>query len=221
MNIEHLRQTLKSEWLNYYRQNRDWIVRLSIWVNYEDQRRPSASFMLGALATMEPQLSQLLPLVVDLNSNPDRIIKALGLNFNPETELEALEAAPVEQTVKMLPSNLHRVELPQPQPKPLEQQIEYQSIQPEPAQFKLSQPNPFESNPSQPNPSQLNPPQPERPPGFKPVTPSPIQPAPANIQANSQPDAQPDESLPLDTAQLKTHEQPRSARRSRQQSRWD
>lgn len=93
MNIEHLRRALKSEWLNYYRQNRHWIVRLGVWVNYQGQRRPSASFILGALSTLDPQLIQLLPLVVDLNSSPDRIVMALGLNFNPEEELEALAEA--------------------------------------------------------------------------------------------------------------------------------
>lgn len=92
MNIEHLRRALKSEWLDYYRKNRHWIVRLGVWVNCQGQRRPSASFILGALSTLEPQLQQLLPLVVDLNSNPDRIILVLGLNFNPEDELKVLEA---------------------------------------------------------------------------------------------------------------------------------
>lgn len=114
MNIEHLRRALKSEWLDYYRKNRHWIVRLGVWVNCQDQRRPSASFILGALSTLEPQLLQLLPLVVDLNSNPDRIIMVLGLNFNPEDELKALEAEveaaqiqleKAKEKVKLLPSS--------------------------------------------------------------------------------------------------------------------
>lgn len=118
MNIEHLRRALKSEWLAYYRQNRHWIIRLGVWVNCQGQRRPSASFILGALSTLEPQLLQLLPLVVDLNSNPDRVVIALGLNFNPEEELKALEdvesnqiptqnhaSTSSEAAVKMLPSS--------------------------------------------------------------------------------------------------------------------
>jgi len=91
MDVVHLRKALKLTWLNYYRTNRHWLVRLGIWVNYEEARRPSASFILGMLSVAEPQLMQLLPLVVDLNANPDRIVTALGLNFNPEDELEALE----------------------------------------------------------------------------------------------------------------------------------
>jgi Family of unknown function (DUF5331) len=90
MNIEHLRKTLKAQWLNYYRENRSWLTRLGMWVNCEGKRRPSSSFILGTLATLEPELVQILPLVVDLSSNPDRIILALGLNFNPDEELAAI-----------------------------------------------------------------------------------------------------------------------------------
>lgn len=90
MNIEHLRKTLKAQWLNYYRENRSWLIRLGVWVNCEGKRRPSASFILATLSTLEPQLLEILPLVVDLSSNPDRIVLALGLNFNPDEELEAI-----------------------------------------------------------------------------------------------------------------------------------
>ncbi len=108
MDVEHLRKALKLTWLNYYRTNRAWLVRLGIWVNYEEARRPSASFILGTLSVAEPELIQLLPLVVDLNANPDRIVAALGLNFNPEDELEALEKSIARRAMqpppKMLPS---------------------------------------------------------------------------------------------------------------------
>lgn len=104
MNIEHLRRALKSEWLSYYRQNRHWIVRLGVWVNCQEQRRPSASFILGTLSTLNPQLIQLLPLVVDLNSNPDRIVMALGLNFNPEEELEGLTGAELPPVIAQQPT---------------------------------------------------------------------------------------------------------------------
>lgn len=83
-----LRQSLKLMWLNYYRDNRDWLVKLGVWVSCEGERRPSASFILATLSVLEPRLTQLMPIVVDLNSNPDRVIKALGLNFTPDDELE-------------------------------------------------------------------------------------------------------------------------------------
>lgn len=100
MNSKQLRRSLKIKWLTYYRDNREWIDKLGIWVTSEGQRRPSSGFILGALATLEPDLTNLLPLVVDLSSNPDRIIAALGLDISPVNELAALEAEH-----KLLPSS--------------------------------------------------------------------------------------------------------------------
>lgn len=100
MNSKQLRQSLKVKWLVYYRDNREWIDRLGIWVTVEGQRRPAAGFILGVLSNLEPNLTQLLPLVVDLSSNPDRIVAALGLNLSPDKELKALAEAQ-----RMLPSS--------------------------------------------------------------------------------------------------------------------
>lgn len=88
MNINQLRQSLKDKWLNYYQENRQWVTRLAVWVNCDGQRRPSSSFILGTLSVLEPRLTELLPLVVDLSNHPDRIVIALGLNFNPDEVLE-------------------------------------------------------------------------------------------------------------------------------------
>lgn len=91
MNTEQLRQSLKTKWLDYYRENRPWLVRLGVWVDSEGHRRPSSSFILATLSVLEPDLTQLLPLVVDLSSSPDRIVRALGLNFSPDKELDLSE----------------------------------------------------------------------------------------------------------------------------------
>jgi hypothetical protein len=113
MNIEHLRKSLKVLWLTYYRKNRDWISRLGVWVECEGQRRPSSSFILATLVTVEPQLLEILPFIVELSSNPDRIVIALGLNFNPDEQLEALARAeaPPSEAVKMLTSGAKAVDL--------------------------------------------------------------------------------------------------------------
>jgi hypothetical protein len=112
VNTEHLRKSLKVQWLDYYRKNRDWLVKLGIWVNCEGQRRPSSSFILATLSVLEPQLIQLLPLIVDLSSNPDRIVLALGLNFNPDEALEALNAAENSTNgLKMLPGSTEPIQL--------------------------------------------------------------------------------------------------------------
>ncbi|NJR64895.1 MAG: hypothetical protein HC772_05575 [Leptolyngbyaceae cyanobacterium CRU_2_3] len=106
MNIKQLRKSLKTQWLTYYRENRSWLTKLGIWVNCEGRRRPSSSFILATLSTLEPQLIQMLPLIVDLSSNPDRIVVALGLNFNPDEELAAWAAIePSSEGVKMLPAS--------------------------------------------------------------------------------------------------------------------
>jgi hypothetical protein len=87
VNSKQLRRSLKIKWLIYYRDNREWIDKLGIWITCDGQRRPSSGFILGALSSLEPNLNNLLPLVVDLSSNPDRIISALGLNISPDEEL--------------------------------------------------------------------------------------------------------------------------------------
>ncbi len=99
MNTQQLRQSVQEKWLDYYIENRSWITRLQIWVNCDGQRRPSSSFILATLSILEPSLNQLLPLVVDLSSNPDRIVAALGLNFNPDEHpivVERLQAGSVQ-----------------------------------------------------------------------------------------------------------------------------
>jgi hypothetical protein len=107
VNIEQLRRVLRTKWLSYYKENREWLTRLGVWVNYEGQRRPSSSFILATLSVLEPQVCKMMSFVVDLNNNPDRIVSALGLNFNPEIELSSLdeqEKAFLEDSVKMLPA---------------------------------------------------------------------------------------------------------------------
>lgn len=104
MNIDQLRRSLKDRWLDYYEENRAWITRLSIWVSCDGQRRPSSSFILGALSTLEPRLIDLLPLIVDLSSHPDRIVVALGLNFDPDQELAQIKQLKAD-TPKYLPAS--------------------------------------------------------------------------------------------------------------------
>ncbi|NJL84739.1 MAG: DUF5331 domain-containing protein [Leptolyngbyaceae cyanobacterium SM1_1_3] len=136
MNTEQLRQILRQKWLDYYCENRSWLVRLGVWVTYQGQRRPSSSFILATLAILEPQLNQLLPLVVDLSSNPDRIVAALGLNFNPDEALESLPEQP-----KMLPEGTQPAAVAKPNsarpPLPREMDESGASIRPRPKVHSL------------------------------------------------------------------------------------
>ncbi|NET00234.1 MAG: DUF5331 domain-containing protein [Sphaerospermopsis sp. SIO1G1] len=91
MNIKQLRQTLKLKWLSYYQENISWLVKMQIWRSYDGVRRPLSSYILATLSTLEPQFQEILPFLLELNNNPDQIVAALGLNFNPDQELNLLE----------------------------------------------------------------------------------------------------------------------------------
>jgi Family of unknown function (DUF5331) len=90
VNIEQLRHSLKVKWLHYYQQNRSWLVKLQVWGTENGRRCPKSSFILATVSILEPELTELLPLLVALNNNPDRIASALGLNFDPEEELKLI-----------------------------------------------------------------------------------------------------------------------------------
>jgi hypothetical protein len=90
VNIEHLRHSLKVKWLLYYQQNRHWLVQLRVWDTYQEQRRPLSSFILATVSNLEPEITELLPFIMALNSNPDEIVAALGLNFDPDQELQSM-----------------------------------------------------------------------------------------------------------------------------------
>ncbi|MCC5637817.1 DUF5331 domain-containing protein [Nostoc sp. CHAB 5844] len=92
MNIQQLRQSLKMKWLGYYKQNRPWLVKMRVWGNYNGLRRPSSGFILATLSVLEPEFEQMLAFMIDLNNNPDAIVTALGLNFNPDDELRLINS---------------------------------------------------------------------------------------------------------------------------------
>ena len=92
MNIQQLRQSLKIKWVSYYYKNRSWLETMRIWATYDGQRRPSSGFILATLSVLEPQLEQIFPFILELNNNPDQIISALGLNFNPEEQSHLIKS---------------------------------------------------------------------------------------------------------------------------------
>ncbi|WP_341524787.1 DUF5331 domain-containing protein [Nostoc sp. UHCC 0302] len=92
MNIQELRQSLKLKWLSYYEQNSSWLDKIQIWATYDGVRRPSSGLIVTTLSVLEPQFEQLLPFLLELNNNPDKIVAALGLNFNPGEELRLIKS---------------------------------------------------------------------------------------------------------------------------------
>ncbi|MEA5569525.1 DUF5331 domain-containing protein [Calothrix sp. UHCC 0171] len=91
MNIQELRQSLKIEWLRYYKNNRHWLEKMEIWATFAEERRPLSSFVLATVSVLQPNLTDILPLLAELNSDPDAVVAALGLNFNPDHYLHLLE----------------------------------------------------------------------------------------------------------------------------------
>lgn len=92
MNIQQLRQSLKQNWLIYYKQNITWLVKMRIWGTYDGLRRPLSGFILATLSVLEPQFDEVLAFMLDLNNDPDQIVAALGLNFNPDEELRLIKS---------------------------------------------------------------------------------------------------------------------------------
>ncbi|MEH2392308.1 MAG: DUF5331 domain-containing protein [Nostoc sp.] len=92
MNIQQLRQSLKQKWLIYYEQNIPWLVKIRIWGTYDGLRRPLSGFILATLSVLEPQFDEILSFMLDLNNDPDKIVAALGLNFNPDQELPLIKS---------------------------------------------------------------------------------------------------------------------------------
>ncbi|MFN6536310.1 MAG: DUF5331 domain-containing protein [Nostoc sp. EkiNYC01] len=92
MNIQQLRQSLKQKWLSYYEQNSSWLVKMRIWATYDGLRRPSSGFILATLSVLEPQFDEILAFILDLSNNPDKIVAALGLNFDPDRELRLIKS---------------------------------------------------------------------------------------------------------------------------------
>jgi hypothetical protein len=154
VNTQQFRQSIKKKWLDYYIENRIWIARLQVWVNCDGQRRPSSSFILATLAGLEPELNQLLPLIVDLSNNPDRIVAALDLNFNPDEHPEvaaklsakvldkgSVESTPPNDALKFLPAaSSYETDLPASQVAHLISKIDESC---ESGRFRRSQPTEF------------------------------------------------------------------------------
>src|SRR5579883_491723 len=121
MNIQQLRQSLKVKWVSYYYKNRSWLIRMKIWATYDGQRRPSSGFILATLSALEPQLEQIFPFILELNNNPDQIVAALGLNFNPEEHLHLVKDSFVAENLELKQTS---IDIPVTETQPLVEEPE-------------------------------------------------------------------------------------------------
>jgi hypothetical protein len=105
---EQFKAELKEKWLNYYETNRSWLERymkinkgwydvvqkyskeelqsLEVRDNYQPYR-PECYFILGVVSVLEPSLKGLFAFMEYSTGNSEQLVKALGLDFDPEIEL--------------------------------------------------------------------------------------------------------------------------------------
>ncbi|MFN7257411.1 MAG: DUF5331 domain-containing protein [Microcystis sp.] len=88
-NFEELKASLPRRWLDYYQNNQAWIKSLmdsrGSWRKTPDGgKRPSADIIIGAMTVLESQLSVWMYHFCQLNSDGDKLLEVLGLNFDPE-----------------------------------------------------------------------------------------------------------------------------------------
>ena len=100
---EQFKAELKDKWLDYYDANRSWLQHLMSETGYwstatkceEDlkdddynPRRPNSYFLIGVISGLEPKVQGLLSYMGYTTSSEDYIVRALGLDFDPEIELK-------------------------------------------------------------------------------------------------------------------------------------
>ncbi len=111
--FEEFKGTLRNTWLEYVRNHRPWLevyLKQRGFKTPDNGRRPDAGLILGVVTMAAPQLLDMLPTFFKLSQgNPDAIIDALDLNFDPFKEL----AKPVAQLPE---STAPQEETPEDQP---------------------------------------------------------------------------------------------------------
>lgn len=95
MTLIEIKKKLKEKWLDYWEINHDWII---IFCNYSSNRwrktpdegkRPMSEIILGIICGLELDFAKdFMETLVSLNKDSDALIISLGLNFDPDIELE-------------------------------------------------------------------------------------------------------------------------------------
>lgn len=105
---EQFKAELKDKWLDYYEGSRSWLQHYMDtnkgWydlVNYDQEelenlgvdedyrpRRPECYFILGVISVLDPSVRGLFTFIGYSNANSEEMVKALGLDFDPEIELK-------------------------------------------------------------------------------------------------------------------------------------
>jgi len=88
--FENFTTALKQKWMEYFQVNRSWIsmqMKVTGVETPDGGQRPPSYFILGAINALEPKLGNLMVPFYQLNSDADKLVEVLGLNFDPDMEL--------------------------------------------------------------------------------------------------------------------------------------
>lgn len=89
--FENFTTSIKQQWLEYFQINRPWLtlqMENSSVRTPDGGRRPSSYLILGVINALEPKLGNLMVPFYKLNANEDALIDVLGLDFDPDVELQ-------------------------------------------------------------------------------------------------------------------------------------
>ncbi|MBF2057124.1 MAG: hypothetical protein IGQ45_07840 [Cyanobacterium sp. T60_A2020_053] len=106
--MNKIKEQIKEKWLDYWEKNRTWIITSCQYNGYrktpDNGRRPRSEFIIVVLTILSSQFAQTwLEIFYSLNSNEDDIVKALGLDFDPDLELKKRQDS--EQQAHLIPAN--------------------------------------------------------------------------------------------------------------------
>lgn len=108
--FDEIKESLKEKWLEYYKANYVWIkLAMSKNGSFQKGGRPSSMLILGVITSLEPDLISIMSCLCQLNSDPDLLIKALGLDFDPDQELEEDEDEEDEESEENNDQNYENV----------------------------------------------------------------------------------------------------------------
>lgn len=97
---QYFTNIIRDEWLEYCKSNIVWLEELQqlkkngistlVSETSDGGIRPQASILLGILIGIYPESSTIINVCFQLSPDPNKIVIALGLNFDPLKELEKL-----------------------------------------------------------------------------------------------------------------------------------
>ncbi|MBD2577655.1 DUF5331 domain-containing protein [Oscillatoria sp. FACHB-1406] len=99
--FEKFKLELRDKWLDYYEINLDWIHKLmdstNRWYKLSEGSRPDSMFVLGAVSALDENARVLLNSFLELSSDYNKLVKALGLDFDPDIELDIRDKMRIQE----------------------------------------------------------------------------------------------------------------------------